>query len=52
MTNDSVELQGTAILAPFSSNPVAKYKVNGALDYILHKNDIDSSLLFLEGRNN
>jgi hypothetical protein len=49
MTEDSVEVEGTAIVGPFS-NPVAKYKVNGALDYRLHMNDIDSSVLFLEGR--
>ena len=49
MTEDSVELEGTAILGPFS-NPVAKYKVNGGLDYRMHMNEIDSSVLFLEGR--
>jgi hypothetical protein len=49
MTEDSVEVEGTAIVEPFS-NPIAKYKVNGTLDYRLHMNDIDSSVLFLEGR--
>jgi hypothetical protein len=49
MTDDSVEVEGTAIVGPFD-NPIAKYKVNGALDYRLHMNDINSSVLFLEGR--
>ena len=49
MTDDSVEVEGTAIVGLFD-NPIAKYKVSGALDYRLHMNDIDSSVLFLEGR--
>ena len=49
MTDDSVEVEGTAIVGPFT-NPIAKYKVKGDLDYILHMNDINSSVLFLEGR--
>jgi hypothetical protein len=49
MTDDSVEVEGTAIVGPFS-NPIAKYQVKGTLDYRLHMNDIDSSVLFLEGR--
>ena len=49
ITEDSVEVEGTAMVGPFN-NPIAKYKVNGALDYRLHMNDIDSSVLFLEGR--
>ena len=49
MTDDSVEVEGTAIMGPFG-NPIAKYKVKGALDYRLHMNDINSSVLFLEGR--
>jgi hypothetical protein len=49
MSEDSVEVEGTAIVGPFG-NPTAKYKVNGALDYRLHMNDIDSSVLFLEGK--
>jgi hypothetical protein len=49
MNEDSVEVEGTAIVGPFS-NPIAKYKVNGFLDYRLHMNDIDSSVLLLEGK--
>jgi hypothetical protein len=49
MAEDSVEVEGTAIVGPFSK-PIAKYEVSGTLDYRLHMNDIDSSVLFLEGR--
>jgi len=49
MAEDSVEVEGTAIVGPFSK-PIAKYEVSGTLDYRLHMNDINSSVLFLEGR--
>jgi hypothetical protein len=49
MTEDSVELQGTAILGLFN-NPYARYGVNGTLDYGSHMNELNSSILFLKGR--